>query len=144
MNTVVLASYDYGDLNSLTLRNKTLDIISTILTILFTVEGLCKILAHGFILHKRAYLRNGWNWLDFIVIVAGWVVLIPGVPQFKGLRTLRILRPLRLINQAESLKKQVDSLIKALTQLVNLFLFMMCVYLIFAILGIMIFQGRFY
>ena len=33
---------------------------------------------------------------------------------------------------------------KALTQLVNLILFMMCVYLIFAILGMMIFQGRFY
>jgi voltage-gated sodium channel type IV alpha len=115
MNSVCLASYDYNDQTSLSLRNKSLDIIGTILTILFTIEGLCKILAHGFILHKRAYLRNGWNWLDFIVIIAGWVVLIPGVPQFKGLRTLRILRPLRLINQFDSLKKQVESLIKALT-----------------------------
>jgi len=49
-----------------------------------------------------------------------------------------------MINQFESLKKQIESLIKALTQLVNLFIFMMCVYLIFAILGTMIFQGRFY
>lgn len=80
MNSLMLASYDYNDPNSLSERNKILDIIGTILTVLFTLEGLCKVLAHGFIFHKRAYLRNGWNWLDFIVIVAGWVVLVPGIP----------------------------------------------------------------
>ncbi len=80
MNSIMLASYDYNDPNSLSKRNKILDIIGTILTVLFTLEGLSKVLAHGFIFHKRAYLRSGWNWLDFIVIVAGWVVLVPGVP----------------------------------------------------------------
>lgn len=104
MNSVMLACYDYSDKNSVTIRNRTLDFIGTILTVLFTLEGVCKVIANGFILHRRAYLKSGWNWLDLIVIIAGWIVLIPGMPQFKGLRTLRVLRPLRLINQFQNLK----------------------------------------
>lgn len=32
-----------------------------------------KIIGRGFALHKYAYLRNAWNWLDFLVVVLGWV-----------------------------------------------------------------------
>jgi len=32
-----------------------------------------KIIAMGFIIHKNSYLRDTWNWLDFIVVVVGIV-----------------------------------------------------------------------
>ena len=32
-----------------------------------------KIIAYGFILHAGAYLRNGWNILDFTIVVIGYV-----------------------------------------------------------------------
>ena len=28
-----------------------------------------KIFALGFVLHRHAYLRDYWNWLDFIVVI---------------------------------------------------------------------------
>lgn len=33
-----------------------------------------KILAYGFIAHSGAYLRNGWNLLDFTIVVIGSVL----------------------------------------------------------------------
>ena len=38
---------------------------------IFTMETVFKIIAFGFALHPNAYLRNGWNVLDFIIVVVG-------------------------------------------------------------------------
>jgi len=40
---------------------------------IFCVEASLKILALGFVLHPRSYLRNIWNMMDFVVVVTGWV-----------------------------------------------------------------------
>ena len=40
---------------------------------IFCVEALLKIVALGFVLHTGSYLRNGWNIMDFVVVVTGWV-----------------------------------------------------------------------
>jgi hypothetical protein len=37
-------------------------------TAIYTVESLVKILARGFILSPFTYLRDAWNWLDFVVV----------------------------------------------------------------------------
>jgi len=71
MNSVVLAVYDYNDRNSLSKRNQNLDIISNILTIIFLAEALLKILAMGFVLHPKAYMRNMWNAMDLTIVVTG-------------------------------------------------------------------------
>lgn len=39
--------------------------------IIYCIEAATKIIASGFVLHKDAYLRNGWNILDFVVVVVG-------------------------------------------------------------------------
>lgn len=41
--------------------------------IIFTVEAFLKVIAYGLLCHPNAYLRNGWNLLDFIIVVVGWV-----------------------------------------------------------------------
>ncbi|KAI0214314.1 Sodium channel protein para [Lamellibrachia satsuma] len=40
-----------------------------IFTIIYTMEGTTKMLSRGFILHSFSYLRDAWNWLDFVVVV---------------------------------------------------------------------------
>jgi len=35
---------------------------------IYTIEGIVKILARGFLLTEFTYLRDAWNWLDFIVV----------------------------------------------------------------------------
>ena len=42
---------------------------------IFCLEALLKVIALGFVLHSDSYLRNGWNVLDFIVVVTGYVCL---------------------------------------------------------------------
>lgn len=37
---------------------------------IYTMECVVKILARGLIINKFTYLRDPWNWLDFIVIIS--------------------------------------------------------------------------
>ena len=38
---------------------------------MFCLEAGIKIIALGFVFHKGSYLRNGWNVMDFIVVLSG-------------------------------------------------------------------------
>lgn len=114
LNSIFLAVYDYSDRDESTQRNQVLSLGGRIFTILFTAEMVCKIIANGFLFHRRAYLRNGWNWLDLIVVIVGWLEMVPAIPTLRAIRVLRVLRPLRAINSFPSLKGQVVSLIKSL------------------------------
>jgi voltage-dependent calcium channel L type alpha-1D len=68
---VALALYDYSDRDSTTRRNQILDIAGTAFTGIFTAECVLKILGVGFIIHPKSYLRDGWNLIDFGVVIAG-------------------------------------------------------------------------
>lgn len=39
--------------------------------IVFAIEAALKIIAYGFLFHADAYLRNGWNVLDFTIVFLG-------------------------------------------------------------------------
>ena len=71
LNSMALALYDYSDRDSLLIRNKILEIAGTVFTIIFALESLLKIIALGFLFHKNAYLRDGWNIVDFFVVCSG-------------------------------------------------------------------------
>lgn len=45
--------------------------IEYIFLVIFTTECFMKIIAFGFTMHAGAYLRNGWNLLDFFIVVIG-------------------------------------------------------------------------
>uniref|UniRef100_A0A7S3D7M4 Uncharacterized protein n=2 Tax=Palpitomonas bilix TaxID=652834 RepID=A0A7S3D7M4_9EUKA len=111
--------------------------------ILFTVEMLLKILAKGFILHKGAYLRDGWNWIDFAVVVVGWLTYIPGVGNFTALRTIRVLRPLRTMSRIPGMKPVISALIMAVQPLLDVLFLFLFVVLIFGIFAIQLFPGTF-
>lgn len=71
LNTINLSLFDYSDRESLTMKNKILDKIDIVLTYLFVLEAVVKILAMGFVLHRFSYLREGWNIIDFIIALFG-------------------------------------------------------------------------
>ena len=48
--------------------NVVLDKIGAILSVIFMVEAILKIVGMGLVFHKFAYLRDGWNILDFMVV----------------------------------------------------------------------------
>lgn len=39
--------------------------------VIFTIEAVLKIIALGFLFQPGSYLRDGWNVLDFIVVITG-------------------------------------------------------------------------
>lgn len=40
-----------------------------IFLLVYLIEFVMKVIARGFLLQPYSYLRDGWNWLDFIIIV---------------------------------------------------------------------------
>ena len=71
INTIGLSTYDYTDRDSLSKRNQKIDLIDSVLSVIFAVEAALKIFGMGFIIHKYSYMRQGWNILDFIIAISG-------------------------------------------------------------------------
>ncbi|KOB77464.1 Ca [Operophtera brumata] len=46
--------------------------IEYVFLVIFTGECVMKIIAYGFVMHAGSYLRNGWNLLDFTIVVIGF------------------------------------------------------------------------
>lgn len=67
LNSTFLGFYDYQ--NPDFWGNKLVDNSEIFFTISFALEALLKIIASGFILERGCYLRDAWNWLDFIVVI---------------------------------------------------------------------------
>ena len=79
---------------------------------------LIKVAGAGFMCNKGSYLRDGWNVLDFIILLGGYIsiVLLMDGRSFRItiLRVLRVLRPLRTISGIEGLRILVIAIISAM------------------------------
>ena len=62
----------------------------------------------------------------------------------KALRAIRALRPLRMISRNEGLRLVVNSLFSSVPAMTNVLLVCLILLLIFAIMGVNFFKGRFY
>ncbi|XP_069770962.1 sodium channel protein type 1 subunit alpha-like isoform X2 [Narcine bancroftii] len=62
----------------------------------------------------------------------------------KSLRTLRALRPLRALSRFEGMRVVVNALIGAIPSIMNVFFVCLIFWLIFSIMGVNLFAGKFY
>uniref|UniRef100_A0A8C3RI97 Voltage-dependent L-type calcium channel subunit alpha n=1 Tax=Cyanoderma ruficeps TaxID=181631 RepID=A0A8C3RI97_9PASS len=158
-NCVALAVYipfPEDDSNS---TNHNLEKVEYAFLIIFTVETFLKIIAYGLLLHPNAYVRNGWNLLDFVIVIVGLFSVIleqltketdggshsggkPGGFDVKALRAFRVLRPLRLVSGVPSLQVVLNSIIKAMVPLLHIALLVLFVIIIYAIIGLELFIGK--
>ncbi|XP_042559587.1 voltage-dependent T-type calcium channel subunit alpha-1I-like [Clupea harengus] len=128
-----------------------LTVSNYIFTAIFVAEMTVKVVSKGLYLGERAYLRSSWNILDgFLVFVSlvDIVVSMAGGAKILGvlrvLRLLRTLRPLRVISRAPGLKLVVETLITSLKPIGNIVLICCAFFIIFGILGVQLFKGKFY
>ena len=77
LNALLLGIKDYTDTENETPINKFVESMEPVFVISFTVECVLKILGMGFILDTGSYLRDAWNWLDFIVVISSLLTEIP-------------------------------------------------------------------
>jgi hypothetical protein len=105
----------------------------------FTLEMITKILSHGLLFTRKAYLRSAWNWLDGFIVLAS---LLSSSPAFRPLRVLRVLRPLRLVSRFEGMRLAVTLLIRAIPGVMNVLSVYVLFLVVFAILGVQLFAGK--
>ncbi|XP_023557966.1 sodium channel protein type 11 subunit alpha [Octodon degus] len=112
-----------------------------IFTSIFVLEMSLKWVAFGF----GKYFTSAWCWLDFIIVVVSLQSTISYVDKggWKVFRTLRALRPLRTLSRFEGMKVVVNALIGAIPAIVNVLLVCLIFWLIFCILGVNFFAGKF-
>ena len=126
-------------------RDDILEIVFIVFNCIFAIEMVIKMLARGLVLHKGAYLRNGWNIIDCFVTIYAFVKLSsPNIGNLSVLRVIRLLRVLRSISVLSGIRRLTTSIIISLPTLGNVLLFLCFIFLIFAILGIQIFSGVLY
>jgi hypothetical protein len=115
--------------------------------LLFIIEMTIKICALGFVMDKGSYLRESWNRLDFFIVMSSIIDMSASglnIPIIKLLRMLRVLRPLRFINHNKDLRMIVVALLESMNHIINVMIVIAVVYLIFAIVGVSLFGGKFF
>ncbi|XP_063716759.1 muscle calcium channel subunit alpha-1-like isoform X2 [Symsagittifera roscoffensis] len=140
----VYTPYPMGDSNSI---NESLEIVEYVFLVIFTVECFMKIIAYGLFMHQGAYLRNGWNLLDFVIVIIGIISTVLSFFALEGfdvkaLRAFRVLRPLRLVSGVPSLQVVLNAIVKAMVPLLHIALLVVFVIIIYAIIGLEMFAGK--
>jgi hypothetical protein len=135
--------------------------------VIFTIEFAFKVLAFGWIwcdniefmltdqdnlkalvlgdTGEPAFLYSPWNYLDMVVLAVSYIGKFsnPDGP-LKILRLLRAFRPLRMVNRVAGMKLVLGALVSACPALGNVCVLLVAVFLIFAILGVSLFMGKFF
>ncbi|KAM3863913.1 voltage-dependent T-type calcium channel subunit alpha-1H [Diretmus argenteus] len=130
-----------------------LSVSNYVFTVIFLAEMTVKVVALGVCWGKQSYLQSSWNVLDGLLVFISLVDILVSLASTGGnrifgilrvLRLLRTLRPLRLISRAPGLKLVVETLITSLRPIGNIVLICCAFFIVFGILGVQLFKGKFY
>ncbi|XP_025752603.1 sodium channel protein type 5 subunit alpha isoform X2 [Manacus vitellinus] len=122
-----------------------LEYADKVFTYIFVLEMLLKWVAYGF----KKYFTNAWCWLDFLIVDVSLISLVANTLGYsemgpiKSLRTLRALRPLRALSRFEGMRVVVNALVGAIPSIMNVLLVCLIFWLIFSIMGVNLFAGKF-
>nr|XP_012318972.1 voltage-dependent T-type calcium channel subunit alpha-1G isoform X11 [Aotus nancymaae] len=124
-----------------------------IFTAVFLAEMTVKVVALGWCFGDQAYLRSSWNVLDGLLVLISVIDILVSMVSDSGtkilgmlrvLRLLRTLRPLRVISRAQGLKLVVETLMSSLKPIGNIVVICCAFFIIFGILGVQLFKGKFF
>ncbi|XP_057611172.1 sodium channel protein type 7 subunit alpha [Chionomys nivalis] len=118
-----------------------LEYADMIFAYIFILEMLLKWVAYGF----KAYFSNTWYKLDFMVVLVFCLSLIGKTREdLKPLTSIKFLRALRVLSQFEKMKVVLTALIKTMSPTSGVFLICLMTWLLFSIIGVYLFAGKFY
>lgn len=116
------------EVQSITENNNMIDFV---FLLIYTAEMILKIIAMGFFMRPHSYLRDGWNILDFTVVLLGWLSKVMPAGDISAIKVIRILRPLRTINQIPNMSSLVSTIMNSLPIMFDvmvLFMFMLIMF----------------
>jgi hypothetical protein len=151
VNSIMLGMRDYDHVlkgpDFKSANNEMLEDVGKVFNIIFLIEMVLKMAAMGVIWHKESYLRDSWNRLDCFIVIISVMEFFPQLETIsflKVLRTLRILRPLRSINKFPRMKTLINSLLRSIPGLCQVFAFLMFILSVFGIFAVHQFMGDHY
>ena len=120
-----------------------------VLTVIFTLEAVLKIVGLGY----RQYFTDKWNLFDMCIVILSLVGIGlnqegsgsndgtsgTGVGVVKAFRALRITRLIRIVKSAAGLKRQLQVLVLSAPSLLNVGGLLVLVWFIYAVLGVQFF-----
>uniref|UniRef100_A0A4W6FQU5 Ion transport domain-containing protein n=1 Tax=Lates calcarifer TaxID=8187 RepID=A0A4W6FQU5_LATCA len=107
-----------------------------VFTAIYTFEATVKVLSRGFCVGDFTFLRDPWNWLDFMVIK------FVDLGNVSALRTFRVLRALKTITVIPGLKTIVGALIQSVKKLADVMILTVFCLSVFALIGLQLFMGN--
>uniref|UniRef100_H2ZPU2 Sodium channel protein n=1 Tax=Ciona savignyi TaxID=51511 RepID=H2ZPU2_CIOSA len=117
------------------------DYLEYVFTAIYIAEATVKIIARGFVLHNFSYLRDPWNWLDFIVIIIKAILQSTMLGQIAVLRTFRVLRALKTMSVVPGLRGIVKALLRSIHALKDAVALTVFCVSVFALIGYQLFHG---
>ncbi|MCJ8741501.1 hypothetical protein PDJAM_G00071480 [Pangasius djambal] len=109
---------------------------------IYTFESAIKIIARGFCIDDFTFLRDPWNWLDFMVISMAYITEFVNLGNVSALRTFRVLRALKTISVIPGLKTIVGALIQSVKKLSDVMILTVFCLSVFALIGLQLFMGN--
>lgn len=98
--------------------------------------------ARGFILEPFTYLRDPWNWLDFVVIALAYLTMgFADLGNLSALRTFRVLRALKTVAIIPGMKTIVGAVIESVKNLKDVIILTCFALSVFALLGLQVYMG---
>mgnify|MGYP003707467653 CR=1 FL=1 len=112
-----------------------LKLLDHICLAIFVIEIVAKIYAH-----RMEFFKSGWNIFDFLIISLS---LSPSGEGFAVLRAMRILRLLRMVSIAPTLRRVVEAFVSALPGMASVFLLMGLIFYIASVMATTLFSEAF-
>ncbi|KAL4169649.1 hypothetical protein KRP22_010567 [Phytophthora ramorum] len=138
LNTFIMGLTYFGEED---LYSRILEYANLIFTVLFVLEATIKIVGLG-----NYYWKESWNIFDFVVAIGScfgmiytWVDGNAVGSSAAMIRGVRVLRLIRLIQTAPSLRQLVNTLLFTLPSLINIGCFLLLVFFIYAAVGVQLF-----
>ncbi|KAM7394509.1 hypothetical protein PAMP_021307 [Pampus punctatissimus] len=152
LNCITIA-LERPDIQPHSMERVFLSVSNYIFTVIFVGEMMIKVVAMGMYFGNSVYLQSSWNILDGLLVFVSLVDILVSIASAGGnrilgilrvLRLLRTLRPLRVISRAPGLKLVVETLITSLRPIGNIVLICCAFFIVFGILGVQLFKGKFF
>lgn len=104
-----------------------LDVLDQVILVIFGVELLLRLYAHGL-----RFFRDPWSVFDFLVVAVSFV---PASGWLSVLRTLRIVRALRLVSAVPGMRRVIAGLLSAIPGMISIILLLGLVLYVGAVLA---------
>lgn len=108
-----------------------LHLLDRVALAIFIVELLARMYAY-----RRDFLKDPWNWFDTIIV---GIALIPHSGPASVLRSLRILRALRLVSRVPSMRRVVSALLSAIPGMASVIALLGLVVYVAAVMAVNLF-----